>query len=83
MLCILTIFINHNTNLLCDCTINKKNVQEEKQTEPKLTFLNLDINEEEEIKAKVSQLSDPEMRNVFLRIMRDDKKRKKAAPSLP
>lgn len=26
MLCILTIFINHNTNLLCDCTINKKNV---------------------------------------------------------
>ena len=59
-------------------TINKKNVQEEKQTEPKLTFLNLDINEEEEIKAKVSQLSDPKMRNVFLRIMRDDKKRKKA-----
>ncbi len=59
-------------------TITKKNVQEEKTVEPKLAYSPLGEEEKAEIEKKASQLSDPDIRNIFCRIMQDDKKRKKA-----
>ena len=59
-------------------TINKKNIQEEKPVEHKLAYMPLDEDEENEIEKKVAQLKDPAIRNAFCRIMKDDKKRKKA-----
>ena len=59
-------------------TIKKKNVQEEKTVEPKLAYSPLGEEEKAEIEKKASQLSDPDIRNIFCRIMQDDKKRKKA-----
>ena len=59
-------------------TITKKNVQEEKPVEPKLAYSPLGEEEKAEIEKKASQLSDPDIRNIFCRIMKDDKKRKKA-----
>lgn len=59
-------------------TITKKTVQEEKTVEPKLAYSPLGEEEKAEIEKKASQLSDPDMRNIFCRIMQDDKKRKKA-----
>ena len=59
-------------------TITKKNVQEEKTVEPKLAYSPLCEEEKAEIEKKASQLSDPDIRNIFCRIMQDDKKRKKA-----
>lgn len=59
-------------------TITKKTVQEEKTVEPKLAYSPLGEEEKAEIEKKASQLSDPDIRNIFCRIMQDDKKRKKA-----
>ena len=59
-------------------TIKKKTVQEEKTVEPKLAYSPLGEEEKAEIEKKASQLSDPDIRNIFCRIMQDDKKRKKA-----
>ena len=59
-------------------TITKKTVQEEKTVEPKLAYSPLGDEEKAEIEKKASQLSDPDIRNIFCRIMQDDKKRKKA-----
>ena len=59
-------------------TITKKKVQEEKTVEPKLAYSPLGEEEKAEIEKKASQLSDPDIRNIFCRIMQDDKKRKKA-----
>ena len=59
-------------------SITKKNVQEEKTVEPKLAYSPLGEEEKAEIEKKASQLSDPDIRNIFCRIMQDDKKRKKA-----
>ena len=59
-------------------TITKKNVQEEKTVEPKLAYSPLGEEEKAEIEKKASQLSDPDIRNIFCRIMQDDKKRKNA-----
>ena len=59
-------------------TITKKNVQEEKTVEPKLAYSPLGEEEKAEIEKKASQLSDPDIRNIFCRIMQDGKKRKKA-----
>ena len=59
-------------------TITNKTVQEEKTVEPKLAYSPLGEEEKAEIEKKASQLSDPDIRNIFCRIMQDDKKRKKA-----
>ena len=59
-------------------TITKKAEQEEKTVEPKLAYSPLGEEEKAEIEKKASQLSDPDIRNIFCRIMQDDKKRKKA-----
>ena len=59
-------------------TITKKTVQEEKTVEPKLAYSPLGEEEKAAIEKKASQLSDPDIRNIFCRIMQDDKKRKKA-----
>ena len=59
-------------------TITNKTVQEEKTVEPKLAYSPLGEEEKAEIEKKASQLSDPDIRNIFCRIMKDDKKRKKA-----
>jgi len=59
-------------------TITLKNIQEEKEIEPKLAYAPLSEEEKAEIEKRASQLSDPEIRSIFCRIMQDDKKRKKA-----
>lgn len=59
-------------------TVTAAKVQEEKEVKPKLLYMPLDAEEENEIQQKVSQLKDPDIRNAFVRIMKDDKKRKKA-----
>ena len=59
-------------------TITKKTVQEEKTVEPKLAYSPLGEEEKAEIEKKASQLSYPDIRNIFCRIMQDYKKRKKA-----
>ena len=59
-------------------TITKKNMQEEKPVEHKLAYSPLLEEEKAEIEKKASQLSDPDIRNIFCRIMQDDKKRKNA-----
>ena len=59
-------------------SIINKHEQEEKLSEPKLFYRPLNEEENREIEKKASQLSNPAIRNVFYKIMKNDKKRKKA-----